>query len=153
MINPIFSKAMSVEKNDLQNNHLLNLLNFWQKNIPLDSSNEFMIDLCNFQANFNRSNHIPNQVSIPCHEFPAGLMMNQIHLSDCEYDSIDADLIQMPVPQPPSASLLTSVDLFYSVSPNQDGMGWENDGLIQFFARKAPYIRSFKEKQAGKIKK
>ena len=57
--------------------------------------------------------------SMPYFELPAGLMVPLIKLEDCEYKPLDADLIRLPPPAPPSDRLIAAVEAFYAL-PNHD---------------------------------
>lgn len=70
---------------------------------------------------------------------PAGLMVPQICLEDCNYKSLDPSKIK-PLPAlPPSEKLLKAIEAFYAPPSHErprDAEGWEKLGLYEYFKLK-----------------
>ncbi|KAF0992364.1 hypothetical protein HZS_6583, partial [Henneguya salminicola] len=138
----LFEHIVSLISSKDQENKLYDLFHFWQQYLFFEGSDEVYSKILNsltlpgilYMSNFLAYYHMP-----------AGVMLDQITLSDCAYDSIDPHNLHMPLPQPPSNRLREAIDLFYSDPSTRDGMGWEKDGLINFFAMKSPYLKAYKE--------
>lgn len=98
---------------------------------------------------FREEMHDPTIPQAPYYDLPAGLMVPLIKLWDCEYKSLDARELRLPIPQPPSERLLAAVEAFYSPPSHdrpRDNQGWEKNGLFEYFKAKLKYIKDKERK-------
>lgn len=77
--------------------------------------------------------------TVPYYELPAGLMVPLIKLDDTKFKPLDAKMIRLPPPAPPSDRLLAAVDAFYALPSHdrpRDAEGWEKLGLYEYYKAK-----------------